>query len=179
LHPDRLNVLACHPAGSAPGVRAVSARVQRQGAGSLRVGYVLEGDFTRLRIPLKSRSEGKLWQHTCFEIFIAREGMPGYHEFNFAPSGEWAAHAFAAYRDGGPLSDARLDPQLNVRLANGKLELDGVIHLDHLGLEGARLSIGLSAVVEDAQGELSYWALHHPAAKPDFHHAGSFRLALE
>ena len=30
--------------------------------------------------------------------------------------------------------------------------------------------IGLSAVVETTDGTLSYWALAHPRAQPDFHH---------
>jgi hypothetical protein len=38
--------------------------------------------------------------------------------------------------------------------------------------------IGLTAVIETATGEKSYWALHHPAEKPDFHHRGGFALSL-
>jgi hypothetical protein len=43
----------------------------------------------------------------------------------------------------------------------------------------ARLRIGLTAVVEDASGALSYWSLRHPAGRPDFHHADAFALRLE
>ena len=35
----------------------------------------------------------------------------------------------------------------------------------------APLSLALSAVVEDLGGALAYWALEHPAGKPDFHDA--------
>jgi hypothetical protein len=38
--------------------------------------------------------------------------------------------------------------------------------------------IGLSAVIEDVDGGLSYWALAHPSDKPDFHHPDSFALTL-
>jgi hypothetical protein len=34
--------------------------------------------------------------------------------------------------------------------------------------------LGLSAVIEDAKGGISYWALTHPPGKPDFHHADGF-----
>ena len=34
--------------------------------------------------------------------------------------------------------------------------------------------LGLSAVIEDANGDISYWALAHPPGKPDFHHADGF-----
>ena len=42
----------------------------------------------------------------------------------------------------------------------------------------ALMRIGLSAVIEDTAGSLSYWALHHPRSKPDFHHRGGFILRL-
>jgi hypothetical protein len=43
---------------------------------------------------------------------------------------------------------------------------------------GARLTLALSAVIEDEDGVLSYWALKHPAGKPDFHHRDAFALEL-
>ena len=36
----------------------------------------------------------------------------------------------------------------------------------------------LSAVIETTDGAMSYWALAHPSAKPDFHHPDSFVLDL-
>jgi hypothetical protein len=33
--------------------------------------------------------------------------------------------------------------------------------------------------VEDVDGILSYWALRHPAGKPDFHHTDAFALQLD
>lgn len=38
--------------------------------------------------------------------------------------------------------------------------------------------LGLSAVIKDRLGGVSYWALAHPGGKPDFHHADSFILTL-
>lgn len=40
------------------------------------------------------------------------------------------------------------------------------------------LQIGLSAVIEEMDGTKSYWALAHPAGKPDFHHPDCFTLEL-
>ena len=99
-------------------------------------------------------------------------GGPAYREFNFSPSGEWAAYAFAAYRDGGPLVIA--DPIITVRRAPERLELEASVPV-----EGASLRIGLSVVVEDAEGALSYWALRHAPGKPDFHHRDAFALELD
>src|SRR5207253_6068780 len=41
-----------------------------------------------------------LWQTTCFEAFLRRPGEESYREWNFAPSGQWAAYDLAAYREG-------------------------------------------------------------------------------
>ena len=40
------------------------------------------------------------------------------------------------------------------------------------------LQIGLSAIIEDREGSLSYWALKHAPDKPDFHSAVAFALNL-
>ena len=34
--------------------------------------------------------------------------------------------------------------------------------------------LGLSALIEDRAGHMSYWALAHPPGKPDFHHKDCF-----
>ena len=39
-----------------------------------------------------------------------------------------------------------------------------------------RVRVALAAVLEGSDGVLSYWALRHPAASPDFHHPESFQL---
>ena len=147
----------------------------------LRASYAISGEIARLRIPAsgKPRIAERLWQHTCCEIFIARKGACAYHELNFAPSGEWAAYAFAGYRDGGPLADMTLEPRIAVRQTPDRLELEASIALDRLSLADGVLSLGLSAVIEDDRGGLSYWALEHAPGKPDFHHRHTFALELD
>jgi len=165
----------CHPGSASEAVRSIAARVHRTREG-IALTYLLEGRLERLRIPppRPPRIAARLWQHTCCEILIARKGLPGYHEFNLAPSGEWAAYAFARYRDGAPLVDEKLDPRISVRSSEGKLELDAFIRVDR-----AALSLALAAVVEDEDGALSYWALKHPPGKPDFHHPDAFAAELD
>jgi hypothetical protein len=142
---------------------------------TLTVKYVIEGNLARLRVPAvrMPRRADRLWEHTCCEIFVARIGEAAYHEFNFSPSGEWAAYAFSSYRKGGPLSDATVNPSIAVRISAAKLELDATVQV---GLESLR--IGLSAVMEDEEGARSYWALRHAPGKPDFHHPDAFALEL-
>ena len=149
---------------------------------SLTLTYSISGDITRLRIPppRSSRRADGLWQHTCFELFLAEKGQQFYWEFNFSPSGEWAAYAFKSYRDGAAIEDDGLDPKIAVRSAANILELEALVRLDRLQtikLQG-RLRMGLSTVIEENDGTLSYWALKHPPGKPDFHHPDSFALEL-
>jgi len=138
----------------------------------LEVGFALEGDLDQIAIPETGpvRRGDKLWQHMCFELFVS-PGMPAYREFNFSPSGEWAAYLFRRYREAEP-GGAEVQA-LAVRRSAAKLELDAAIPAP----EG-RLSIAISAVVESRSGALSYWALKHPAGKPDFHHPEAFALEL-
>ena len=175
--------LICHPETRSDAVRGIQARVARTVDGILAVRYLLEGDLGRLCVP-RARAPHiteRLWQHTCCEVFVARKGSPGYHEFNLGPSGEWAAYAFVRYRDGGLLADDRLNPGITVRSTAQKLELNAQLRLGQLSPMhlDARLSLGLSVVVEDDSGTLSYWALRHPSARPDFHHPDAFALELD
>ena len=171
-----------HPESRSAAVRNISARVCSESGGTLAITYSIEGDPARLRVPppRPPRITHGLWQHTCCECFIAVKGEPGYHEFNFAPSGEWCAYAFAKYREGDPLADEALQPNIAVRSHAGRIELDASIPLERLSAlhPHASLALALSAVVEDEHGALSWWALQHAPGKPDFHHPDSFALEL-
>ena len=164
-------------------MRAISVLVRRP-ASELQLTFRLDGDIRRIAVPSPSvpHIARQLWQHTCFEAFVALEGQREYHEFNFAPSGEWAAYAFSGYRDGPlvPLASDRLQPQIAVRSTDSRLELDSVVRLDALSAINPRGSIrvGLAAVIEASDG-FSYWALRHRLDKPDFHDADGFALLLE
>lgn len=176
-------VLACHPRCYPRAVNSIEARVCWIEAGVLALTYTLEGDIKRISIPPSRppRRADDLWQHTCFEAFVSVKGKPEYCEFNFSPSGEWAAYRFRRYRDGAPLDDAELAPKIAARNADDHLHVHATIHLHRLPmiLHNACLRLGLSAVIEEENGRLSYWALKHPLGKPDFHHAGGFTLEIE
>jgi hypothetical protein len=146
----------------------------------LTVTYVLSGNIGRLRVPPAKRPgrAHALWQHTCFEAFIAANASPPYYEFNFSPSGEWAAYSFRAYRDGTAVENDNLEPRIALRRQADTLQLNADIRLDHLpALVGhGSLRLGLAAVIEDSEGRHSYWALRHPPGRPDFHYPDSFVL---
>ena len=191
--PEYALTLACHPDTPVAVARGVRVHLTRNLSGILDVSYAIEGDLRGLRVPSAQalaesprrgpRVASRLWEHTCCEMFVACTGLPGYHEFNFSPSGEWALHAFERYRETRPpaaVHARRLDPRLTVRSAPAKLEIDVSIRLNGLSpaYAGASLSIALAAVLEETDGALSYWALRHPPGRPDFHHADGYRLTL-
>ena len=170
--------LVCHPKTPSKAIRGIDVVVGGAASDILTLAFALEGDLPGLRIPepQPSRRVNGLWRHTCFEVFVMAEEGPGYHEFNFSPSCEWAAYAFRSYRKGGEL-EIKMDPGIVVCRTEDRLELDAAIRPDFLP-PGHSLRLGLSAVVEDADGMLSYWALQHPPGKPDFHHTDAFALQL-
>jgi hypothetical protein len=137
------------------------------------------GELSAVRIPepRASRRVDGLWRHTCFEAFVMAGEGPGYREFNFSPSGEWALTTFRGYRDAGEPA-TEYGPEIVVRRSGERLELDAEIRPECLP-PGRLLRLGLCAVVEDAHGELTYWALWHPPGQPDFHHRDAFALPLE
>lgn len=171
-----------HPKSRSVAVRSVRARLDMRPEG-LAISYTVEGDLARVRVPpaCSPRFADGLWKHTCCECFIAVGERPEYHELNFSPSGAWAAYAFSGYREGGrPLNLAGLDPKIAVRRLADRLDLGASIALDRLAMScrGSALRIGLSAVIEAEDGTLSYWALEHPGANPDFHWREGFVLTL-
>ncbi len=114
-----------------------------------------------------------LWRTTCFEVF-AKLSDGSYAEFNVSPSGEWAAYHFDGYRE----NMVRLDGSVQVtevEHASNGLEIRALMSWSNWSLVK---HLGLSAVIEDIDGAISYWALAHPSAKPDFHHPDSFVLEL-
>ncbi len=171
--------LACHPRTPSRAVRAIDVAACGAASGGLTLTFALEGDFSGMCIPepRPSRRVNGLWRHTCFEAFVMAGEGPGYREFNFSPSGEWAITAFYGYRDGGvPVSAP--GPGIVVRRRGERLELEAQMRAECLP-PGRSLRLGLSAVVEESDGGLTYWALRHPAGPPDFHHADAFVLPLE
>src|SRR2546428_7661855 len=122
--------LQCHPAIRAQSVRGIQVQVGWGQGGALALTFSLTVDVVRLRLPTPqpSRRADGLWQHTCFEAFIRHESEPGHYEFNFAPSGAWAAYAFSRYSDGALLAQD-VDPRIPVPRAGQQLELEGLIRL--------------------------------------------------
>ena len=176
--------LTCYPSAPCGYVRAVSVRADWVSDCLLALHYRVEGEVGELQLPPRcpSAHTDRLWQHTCFEAFVKLGDRRAYLELNFSPSSEWAIYSFDDYRRGRKPRVPEYPPEImSERRSEDLLEVDVTVHLDGLFAEHARtdrLHLGLTAVLEDRRGQLSYWALAHPSARPDFHHADSFALSL-
>lgn len=174
-----------HPTCAAPLPSSIAGQVVRGDDGLLKLSFVLRGAIERIRLPAVRAPQfaDELWRHTCCEAFIAPRGQTAYYEFNFAPSGAWALYAFAATRNRVALPAgaelATLDPHVRLSHTRSALVIEALVRLSPLALADAPLQLGLSAVIEGVDGGLSYWALHHPAPKPDFHHPEAFAFELD
>lgn len=175
--------LVAHPNTPDPVGHCVAACAQRPGPDALRFQYVLEADPERIRILPPAAAAGRadeLWAHTCFEAFVGLPQSSRYLELNFSPSGEWAAYQFESYRKGMAPAALNAAPRLTLSRHGQRLELQAEVRLSATEVAASHvLRLALSAVVEDREGRLSYWALSHPPGRPDFHHTDSFSLTLE
>jgi hypothetical protein len=59
-----------------------------------------------------------------------------------------------------------------------ELDLGEMAGGDEPGVAGLPLEVSLTAVIEQVVQGVSYWALAHTGAEPDFHRRDSFRLRL-
>ncbi|MBW3560513.1 MAG: DOMON-like domain-containing protein [Proteobacteria bacterium] len=165
------------------GAQAVQVQVEalRPRPDQLFLRYLLTGAVSRLRLPPEqtpARTD-ELWRHTCLEAFLRTAG-PAYYEFNFAPSTRWAIYRLGSYRTGMTTPEAVRTPQVSALAGPPGYEVRVEVDLGGLPELSAPRAwrLGLSAVLEDAEGAISYWALAHPPGKPDFHHLDSLVLDL-
>jgi hypothetical protein len=182
--------LVCHPSSGAGPVEGIGVSGSLTKDGELAVRYELAGDMGRILIPGVAATPAprdELWRHTCCEIFLAdgthaegdagasRGGLPHpYREFNFSPSGDWAAYEFDAYRRGGRATQA--PARVVMRYVDGEsLVLSVRTRVPRVNLgRAAALSFSAAVVVETFDGALHYWAVRHSQAQPDFHDPQGF-----
>ncbi len=136
--------------------------------------YDLKGDLSNLVLPEINSSglfKDGLWEHCCFELFIKDSGQTSYTEFNFSPTGDYAAYRFNDYRKKNLDFRYCTFPQIRTTLEENHLWMDIVLP----SISG---DLALCAVLEDNQGEKHYFALAHKNERPDFHHPASFIFSI-
>ena len=174
--------LICHPSFPEAAVRAIKVNMEFIPTGDLDLNFELMGNLHQLAIPspLPPVMTDNLWKHTCFEAFIAVEGEAEYCEFNFSPSGQWAAYAFKNHREPRPW---QISKPLSIKTdrTDDRLLLSTTILSADLPPNPAKklFQMNLTAVIETQDGRHSYWALHHPSPSPDFHDRNGFGQQIE
>jgi hypothetical protein len=168
-----LSTLIRHPASASSPAIEVEAAALVLATNAISFRYRVRGDIQRLRIPLAGPAvrADELWRHTCFEAFVNPSGAGRYVELNFAPSSAWAAYSFDSYRMGMQPLAAIKTPSVQTHTSSHELLVEVTLKMRSLRFDSA---IGLSAVIEDENGAMSYWALAHPRPKPDFHDASAW-----
>ena len=172
--------LTAHPASPPSVPLKLWASVEHSAAfgaaATANIWFSVAAPSGRFVIPSASPGErtDELWRTTCFEAFLRPVGEEAYREWNFAPSGDWAAYDFSAYRDG--MSEAEVGAPPYIRMEDNLTwwTLGATIAVD----AGTQWELGLSAVLEEKDGTKSYWAVAHATDKPDFHHPDCFVARL-
>ena len=167
----QLNLLA-HPAAlpSKPDFK-VWASVDHAGAfgatATTNIWFGIGAPASRFVIPEAEEPTrtDELWKMTCFEAFLRDAGSDAYQEWNFAPSGQWAAYGFSGYREDMVELDVGAPPYIRMEDNLTWWTLGATIAVE----AGKKGDLGLSVVLEETDGTKSYWALAHAADKPDFH----------
>lgn len=169
------NHLVAHPAHPPLAVTGVEARIVSASGPWLRLRWRIEG-ASQLAVPAfagRGRADG-LWRTTCFELFVRPAADEHYLELNLSPSEQWAAYDFAGYRQAMAERAMPRAPQCTMRRGQNLAIFDAAVPAT--GLPPLPWTAGLSAVLEERGGQLSYWALAHPPGAPDFHDPACFAL---
>ncbi len=167
--------LKLHPDSRCDAVEKIEVDVGPLSGAQLRLRYVVTGrlDDILVSAPADPERTDGLWQSTCFEAFAKGVGAQGYEEFNFSPSTEWAVYRFDGYRRGMG------KPVVLAPRVEGGVEDEAYVLHAAFDLPGAGpWRLALSVVIEETNGQKSYWAAAHAPGNADFHHAESFVVEL-
>jgi hypothetical protein len=163
------HTLRCHPLSRSRELSQVRVSVYRQDTHFI-LCYEITGNVQSIKAPASqlARRCDELWRHTCAELFIAAVQREDYAEFNFSPAGHWAAYGFSGYRrDMQQLKSE--SPEITQHGCDTRLQMSVNVSIPEIYRRVA-IQLGLSMVIENNDGECSYWALRHDSTQPDFHH---------
>lgn len=171
--------LICHPQSDAGGAEGIQVVISRSDSGKVELTYGVLGSLEAVEIvaPAAPERVDELWKKTCFELFVGNIEDEIYLEYNFAPSGQWAAYQFSGYR--ADMAELETEvPDIQTEENESVLNVSVKFQLPD-AWRGRALLAGVSAVIATKSGDFSYWAVAHPPGKPDFHHRDCFALHLE
>ncbi len=156
-------------------VRAITALVVATPEGC-EAEFRLDGHVPSIILPPPATPARRdnLWQTTCFEIFWQPLGGSAYREFNFSPSGQWAAYDFDSFREG--MRDAPVEA---IAIACAQDDAGLILKASIAADLPDPAQVALNAIVEHADGSKQYWALAFPPGRPEFHSEANRALIVE
>ncbi|MFA7348638.1 MAG: DOMON-like domain-containing protein [Desulfurivibrionaceae bacterium] len=174
-----MTTFSLHPfPGQDPGGVIIQGSIERTGQ-SLALSFLLQGNLRDLVLPPTAERQrcDNLWQSTCLEMFWAEEGQKNYWELNLASSGAWNLYAFTDYRTGMRREERIAEPLITMQATPDTFSLAAEVEIGDLRTR-LPLRVGICAVLLHRDNRLSYWALAHPAERPDFHTPQAFLLRV-
>ena len=147
----------------------------------LQITYLLAGNLAAIVIPPLSKTptrQYELWEHTCFEFFLGLKGFPKYWEFNLSPAGDWNIFRFANYRQDISQELAFNSLPFTFGEQTDSCQLNLAVDINQIIDPEQNLEVGIAAVIENQQQQISYWALTHATTTADFHQRDSFIINL-
>jgi hypothetical protein len=146
----------------------------------LTISYTLLGDIRQVNIapPETPQRKNELWQDTCFEFFIGAKNSSSYWEFNLSPAEHWNIYRFDNYRQGMQEETAFTTLPFDVKHNSDSLDLTFDVKLDKIISIDQPIEVAITTVIKSISGDVSYWALSHKGAEPDFHLRESFILEI-
>ena len=151
---------------------------------SVFISYKLQGALSCLDLgsgqPHHARVM-KLWEKSCFELFI-KNADNNYIEFNFSPEFEFNCFYFVSAGDKlveySRMDSVKIDILLSLDVFHLIAELDKKKFPESFFLNKTDLKAGITSVIKEKSGNLSYWALSHQDTRPNFHDFKSFAATL-
>lgn len=145
--------LAGHHDNPARFHQQIDATLTHAADGSLQIVYAIHGLNLDLRVPTvhAPAPADALWKSTCCEIFLGCVGQPGYREFNFSPSGQWASYDFSDTRQPASQAFACPAPDIAFERSEDLLKLTATLPKSALP-KADTLRIAVAAVLE-AEGD--------------------------
>ncbi len=143
---------------------------------NLNLKFILTGNLEKIIIENNSKNpkrKDKLWEKTCFELFIAEKNKKEYIEFNFSTSGDWNAFIFEDYRKNQKEFYGISNVQISTEKSEEKIEINTDVIFSK-NIIYRNIIIQLSAILQHKNSEKSFWAIMHSGLKPDFHQFDCF-----
>ncbi|RUT05737.1 hypothetical protein DSM106972_037440 [Dulcicalothrix desertica PCC 7102] len=171
--------LQLFPSTQAPENLKITGNIARH-ENLLTISYNLLGDIQQVDIvsPETPARKHELWQDTCFEFFLGAKNSSGYWEFNLSPAGHWNIYRFNNYRQGMQEETAFTTLPFNVKHNSDSLSLALDVNLGKIISVEQQIEVAITTVIKRTNGDVTYWALSHKGAKPDFHLRESFVVEL-